>query len=177
MRIRTKSQHLLLIFFSSRWLAGWLTDNWKIYDDFLWNLQGIFIEGGRWNRDTKCIDESMPKILFDQLPIILMTPMMKKDMREVKNDYYECPIYKTSERRGVLATTGHSSNFVMFLALPTARKPAHWINRGTACLCQLDDWFNYITHSTTNYLCSWTLSGDFIDDLFLYSHYINYVVL
>lgn len=124
----------------------------KIYDDcncdctYICNViqnqqifQGIFIEGGRWNRETKYLDESMPKILFDQLPIILMTPMMKKDMRELKNDFYESPIYKTSERRGVLATTGHSSNFVMFLPLPTARKQTHWINRGTACLCQLDD--------------------------------------
>lgn len=118
---------------------------WHPDNDFLLNSQGIFIEGGRWNRETKCLDESMPKILFDQLPIILMTPMMKKDMREVKNDYYDSPIYKTSERRGILATTGHSSNFVMFLGLPTTRKPTHWINRGTACLCQLDDWLNLIS--------------------------------
>lgn len=99
--------------------------------------QGIFLQGSRWNRETMQLDESFPKILFDTIPIIWFQPAMTADFNPPP--CYFCPIYKTSERKGVLATTGHSSNFVMFITLPSEIPQKHWINRGVAALTQLDD--------------------------------------
>ncbi|XP_030372078.1 dynein heavy chain 3, axonemal [Scaptodrosophila lebanonensis] len=109
-------------------------------------IRGIFIEGARWNRKTKELDESFSKILFDTLPVVYLRPVLKTGEDAAghggggdSDEIYDCPVYKTSERRGVLSTTGHSTNFVMYMQLKCSKTPMHWINRGTACLCQLDD--------------------------------------
>lgn len=75
--------------------------------------------------------------MFDYLPIIWLKPGVKASF--IIPPCYACPVYKTSARRGVLATTGHSSNFVMYILFLTRVKEDHWINRGVACLTQLDD--------------------------------------
>lgn len=100
-------------------------------------VKGLFMEGARWDREKMVIGESLPKILFDSLPIIKLRP---GDMSKFRHeDLYVCPVYKTSARRGTLSTSGHSTNYVMSIELPSDKPEKHWINRGVACLCQLDD--------------------------------------
>ncbi|CAH8611141.1 unnamed protein product [Schistosoma intercalatum] len=100
-------------------------------------ITGLYLEGARWDLMNNCLNESKSKILFDIMPVIWLIP---KKLSEINREStYTCPVYKTSARRGVLSTTGHSTNFVLYIDLKTNQPQEHWINRGVAALCQLDD--------------------------------------
>ena len=98
---------------------------------------GLFIEAARWDREKRVLVESEPKVLFSLTPVIFFKPQRLDEFVEYAN--YNCPVYKTSDRRGILATTGHSTNFVLFIRVPSDKAETHWVQRGCAMITQLDD--------------------------------------
>jgi len=98
-------------------------------------VRGCFIEGAVWNYEIMELDESKPKVLYGVCPIMWFKPCHKDYLS--KYDHYNCPMYRTDDRRGTLATTGHSTNFVMAIKMPSSKPESHWIKRGTALLTTL----------------------------------------
>jgi dynein heavy chain len=83
-------------------------------------VHGLYTEGCRWDETLEALEESHPKVLFAQMKGIWILPAKRDDI-----DYghsYMCPVYKTARRAGTLSTTGHSTNFVLYLYLPMQEK-------------------------------------------------------
>lgn len=99
-------------------------------------VYGLYTDGARWDTEKWILAELFPKILHDYMPTIWVIPIKIVDYKE--GGRYKCPLYKTSERRGVLSTTGHSTNYVLPFLFPTKEPPSHWIKRSAALLCQPD---------------------------------------
>uniref|UniRef100_A0A8D1B9U0 Dynein heavy chain 12, axonemal n=1 Tax=Sus scrofa TaxID=9823 RepID=A0A8D1B9U0_PIG len=87
-------------------------------------IHGLYLDGARWDRIRSVVSAAKTTSVVAQI---------------VKSNAYVCPLYKTSERKGTLSTTGHSTNFVIAMLLKTDQPTQHWIKRGVALLCQLDD--------------------------------------
>ena len=99
-------------------------------------VYGLFLEGCRWDSIKCVLSESQPKVLFTEMPIVWLNPTADAAKRKGR---YDTPVYKTSARKGTLSTTGHSTNFVLFISLASDVDPAHWVKRSAALLCSLDD--------------------------------------
>lgn len=117
-------------------------------------IHGLFLEGARWDKHVKSLVDPKPKELFAPMPTIHMLPQQYRPIPS--SDIYRCPVYKVLTRTGTLSTTGHSTNFVTWIEVPSNKKTIfrsslvsetnaqvqfcdqdYWINAGVACFCAL----------------------------------------
>ena len=123
-----------------------LSYQFKIYDDISPQdvkekpedgcyVYGMYLEGARWNPNTHLLDDSRPKQLYTELPMVWFLP--KQNRKIPSTGVYNCPVYKVLSRAGTLSTTGHSTNYVLMLELPTKEDESKWIIAGVAAFLSL----------------------------------------
>ena len=100
-------------------------------------IYGLYMQGARWDTNKRVVDDSHIGTPIVQFPAVWLEPVLDEELKLDKT--FACPMYKTSLRAGELSTTGHSTNFVMYLNITTERDPDYWVRRGTALLCMTDD--------------------------------------
>jgi len=98
-------------------------------------IYGMFMDACGWDYDSMTLCEQEPAVMHVNCPVIHLVPLKNYTADPSK---YKCPFYKTSVRAGTLSTTGHSTNFVMYLELDTEQAPAFWVLQGAALLSQLN---------------------------------------
>merc|ERR1711977_140068 len=117
-------------------------------------VHGLFCEGAIWDKSKHGLNDPFPKELFSAMPVIHLNPI--KDRATPKEGIYRCPVYKILTRTGTLSTTGHSTNFVFWMEVPSDKPTIfrqslvsetnanvmfcdqeYWIKAGVACFCAL----------------------------------------
>ena len=63
-------------------------------------IRGLYLEGARWDYNSKYLAESKPKELYTEMPIIWLLP--KANRKKPEEGIYDCPVYKTLTRAGKL---------------------------------------------------------------------------
>jgi dynein heavy chain len=114
-------------------------------------VTGLFLEGASWADELQHLVEPRPGVREEPLPPILIKPRLEANWPRHASDFaptslytqtlplYDCPVYRTGERKGTLSTTGHSTNFVMSIPLPSSLPPRHWVKRGAAIVLATAD--------------------------------------
>ena len=101
-------------------------------------VTNLYLDGAKWDASQARLVEADPGVMYGALPVIHFIPV--ENYVEPAEEY-QCPLYKTSVRAGVLSTTGASTNYVLSISLPIAEhtNPDFWILQGVAALCNLND--------------------------------------
>lgn len=98
-------------------------------------IYGLFLEGCKWDYETHELADSDPKELFVELPLMHLAPVI--DRKKPDSGIYNCPLYRVLSRTGTLSTTGHSTNFVITLEVPSNQSHDKWMMAGVATFLAL----------------------------------------
>lgn len=105
-------------------------------------IEGLFLEGAKWDGDRNCIAEAEPMKLYYKMPIIQFKPVLSETKQKAKKgqNFYQCPTYMYPIRTGI-----KGPSYMFTVQLPYKPNPNFtgtneqdfWIKRGTALLMSL----------------------------------------
>ena len=94
-------------------------------------IQGMYIEGARWNTDKDCLDYQRPKVLIEPMPLIQIVPVEANKLK-LRNTL-RTPVYVTQARRNAMGV-----GLVFEADLKTDKHTSHWILQGVCCILNTD---------------------------------------
>jgi dynein heavy chain, axonemal len=106
-------------------------------------VHGLTMDGGAWDMKAGVLVESVPKILFVDLPVTLVSANHRDAQRKVDREIYgaqgpyAAPTYKYAVRGDGYPGNPDIKNFIFFTKLKCTmeKDPLHWGLRGLALFC------------------------------------------
>lgn len=94
-------------------------------------VQGLYIEGARWNIEKDCLDVQNPKELVTLMPLVQIIPV---EANKIKlRGTIKTPVYITQLRRNAMGV-----GLVCEADLKTDQHISHWILQGVAMMLNID---------------------------------------
>ncbi|XP_014219672.1 dynein heavy chain 10, axonemal [Copidosoma floridanum] len=94
-------------------------------------VQGLYLEGARWDVKENCLKRSHPMVLVEPLPILSIIPIESHRLKLMNT--IKTPVYTTSNRRNAMGV-----GLVFEADLGTSEHPSHWILQGVALTLNTD---------------------------------------
>ncbi|KAJ1449723.1 dynein heavy chain and region D6 of dynein motor-domain-containing protein [Pelagophyceae sp. CCMP2097] len=107
-------------------------------DDGLY-ARGLALQSARWDARRQGLVEALPRAPYAPAPVVWFTCMPAADRAGRSTDEtFDCPLYRTTARRGKASSDGLDTNFVVFVRLPSHLPTSHWVERGVAMFLGTD---------------------------------------
>ena len=90
-------------------------------------VNGLYVEGARWDTQTGCLEDAIMKQLYPPLPLLLIKAATQE--KGEARDIYPCPVYQTQDR---------GPTFVFTAGLKTKAPPLKWVLAGVALLMDVN---------------------------------------
>merc|ERR1712151_792852 len=96
---------------------------------------GLFVEGARYDFDSRQLEDSLPKQMFSLVPTVWCRAVLIQEGKVVKfgwshdRSIHICPVYKTCFRL---------RQFVFDAQFPTKKDARKWVLAGVACILDVE---------------------------------------
>lgn len=94
-------------------------------------VQGLYIEGARWNMDRDCLDYQKPKELITEMPLLQVIPVEANKLK--LRGTIKTPVYVTQARGNAMGV-----GRVMEADIKSQMHESHWILMGVAMVLNTD---------------------------------------
>ncbi|KAL8431246.1 hypothetical protein ACSSS7_005394 [Eimeria intestinalis] len=95
-------------------------------------VEGMYIEGARWDTPSRCLAPQHPRKLFEELPLVKVVPVESHRLNVC--NLLKTPVYATQARRNAMG-----EGWVFDAWLPYSDHGSFWILSGTAIVLQTND--------------------------------------